>query len=40
VEAERQLAANRILCSREYAFCLFPPERLRSFFTDACSAIE
>lgn len=39
-EAERQLAANRILCSREYAFCLFPPELLRSFFKDACSAID
>jgi hypothetical protein len=40
VEAERQLAANRILRSREYAFCLFPPHQLRSFVEDACDTIE
>ena len=32
IEAEQQIRANRILQSREYAFCLFPAERLRQFF--------
>lgn len=39
-EAERHLAANRILRNREYAFCLFPPHLLRSFVKDACGTID
>lgn len=38
--AERHLAANRILRSREYSFCLFPPHLLRSFVKDACGTID
>ena len=39
-EAERHVAANRILRSREYAFCLFPPQLLRSFVEDVCGTID
>ncbi|MFG0296500.1 MAG: hypothetical protein ACF8PG_11400, partial [Maioricimonas sp. JB045] len=31
-ETESQLAANEILCSREYSWCLFPAEELRELF--------
>ncbi|MBI5760618.1 MAG: hypothetical protein HZA46_19040, partial [Planctomycetales bacterium] len=28
-DVSRQLAANRILASREFSYCLFPPDKLR-----------
>ncbi len=34
VEASQQVRANSILQSREYAFCLFPAERLKKFMLD------
>jgi hypothetical protein len=34
-EVRRQLAVNRILQDREFAYCLSPPDRLREFFETA-----
>lgn len=34
-----QLAANGILRNREFAFCLFPADKLQRFMNDVCSAI-
>lgn len=34
-----QLAANAILQNREYAFCLYPADKLRRFMDHVCSAI-
>lgn len=31
---EQQLAANTVLKNREFSFCLYPAEKLRSFLTD------
>jgi hypothetical protein len=36
---EQHLAANLVLRNREFAFCLFPTDLLRSFAEDACRAI-
>ena len=36
---QSQLAANGILRDREYAFCLFPAEKLQRFMNDVCSAV-
>ena len=35
----RQLAANSILHDREYAFCLYPAEKLKRFMDHVCAAI-
>jgi len=37
--AEHHIGANAVLMNREFAFCLFPSEQLRSFVEDACRAI-
>jgi hypothetical protein len=34
----RQLAANSILHDREYAFCLYPAEKLKRFMDHVCAA--
>ena len=35
VEVERRLRANAILRSREYPFCLYPPDDLAAFYREA-----
>lgn len=34
----QQLAANAVLHDREYAFCLFPPEKLQRFLEHVCTS--
>jgi hypothetical protein len=34
----RQLGANSILHDREYAFCLYPAEKLKRFMDHVCAA--
>jgi hypothetical protein len=35
-----QLSANAVLEDREYAYCLYPPEKLRRFMDHVCSEFE
>lgn len=36
----RQLAARGVLDDREYAFCLYPADKLKRFMDHVCSAVE
>ncbi|MCY2967742.1 MAG: hypothetical protein NT069_29615, partial [Planctomycetota bacterium] len=39
-ETERRVSANVVLRNREYAFCLYPASKLRSFFEHVCHAVR